>query len=72
MVMKSLIHLLKEEKSKGYDGITSKILKACVSLISHPLTHIFNHSLLMGASLNHLKMSIVRPQRSWQKQQVQL
>jgi hypothetical protein len=34
--IKSIIHSLKPRKSSGYDEITSKILKACASLISHP------------------------------------
>jgi hypothetical protein len=59
--LKSIIHSLKTKNSSGYDGITSKILKVCASLISHPLTHICNHSFLTGIFPNHLKISIVRP-----------
>jgi hypothetical protein len=62
--IKSIIHSLKAKNSTGYDGITSKILKAFASLISHPLTHICNHSLLMGIFPNSLKISIkTTPQR---------
>jgi hypothetical protein len=57
----SIIHSLQAKKTTGYDGITSKILKACASLISHPLTHICKHSLLMGTFPNWLTVSVVRP-----------
>jgi hypothetical protein len=43
--IKSLIHSLRAKNSSGYDGITNKILKVCASLISRPLTHIYNHPL---------------------------
>jgi hypothetical protein len=53
--IKSIIHSQKKKKkTSGYDGITSKILKVCASLISHPLTHICNHSLLTGIFPNCL------------------
>jgi hypothetical protein len=35
--MQSIIHSQKPKKSSGYDEITSKILRACASVISHPL-----------------------------------
>jgi hypothetical protein len=35
--IKSIIHSLKAKNSSGYDGITSKVLKVCVSLISRLL-----------------------------------
>jgi hypothetical protein len=59
--IKSIIRTLNSKSSSGYDEITSKILKACVSLISHPLSHICNHSLHTGIFLDHLKISIVKP-----------
>jgi len=42
---KSTIHLLKPKKSSGYDEITSKIFKDLTSVISHPPSYIYNHSL---------------------------
>jgi len=36
--IKSTVHSLKPKKSSGYYEITRKILQACASLISHPLT----------------------------------
>ena len=38
----SIIHSQKPKKSSSYDEITSKILKACASVISHPLKYIYN------------------------------
>jgi len=45
----------------GYDEITSTILKACASLITQPLSRIYNHSLYTGIFPDHLKISIVKP-----------
>jgi hypothetical protein len=59
--IKSIIHSPRAKNSTGYDGVTSKILKACASLISHPLTHICNPSILTGTFPNCLKMSVLRP-----------
>jgi hypothetical protein len=41
--------------------ITSKILKACASLISHPLSYICNHSLCTGVFPDCLKIVVVKP-----------
>jgi hypothetical protein len=46
--IKSKIHSLKAKNSSGYDGIMSKILKVCASLISHPLTHFCNPLTIHG------------------------
>jgi len=40
--IQSIIHSQKPKKSSSYDEITSKILKACASVISHPLKYIYN------------------------------
>jgi Notch-like protein len=50
-----------KKNSSGFDEITSKILKACSSLISCPLAHICNHLLYTGNFPNRLKISIVKP-----------
>jgi hypothetical protein len=50
--IKSIIHSLKAKNSADYDGITSKTLKACASLISHPL--------ILSVFPNCLKISVVR------------
>jgi hypothetical protein len=55
--IKSIILSPKSKNSSGYDEM-SKILKACVSLISRP---IYNDSLYRGIFPNHLKISIVKP-----------
>jgi hypothetical protein len=39
----------------------SKILTAYASLISQPLSHIYNHSLYTGVFPDNLKISIVKP-----------
>jgi hypothetical protein len=49
------------KKSSDYDEITSKILKACASRISHPLRYIYNHSLYTGIIPDHLKIAVVKP-----------
>ena len=53
------MHSLKKKKSV-YDEITSKILKACLSLNSHPLSYIYNHSLYKGIFPDHLKIAVVK------------
>ena len=40
---------------------TSKILKACASLISHPLSYIYNQSLHTGIFPDCLKIAVVKP-----------
>jgi hypothetical protein len=55
------IRSLKSKHSSGYDGIMSKILKACASLTICPLTHICNHLLFTDIFPDHLKISTVRP-----------
>jgi hypothetical protein len=62
---KNLTHFcilsLRSKNSSRYDEITSKILKACTAIISHPLAHICNHSQNTGIFPDHLKMSVVKP-----------
>jgi hypothetical protein len=43
--IKSTMHSPKPKKSSGNDEITSKTSKACASVISHPLSYIYNNSL---------------------------
>ena len=59
--IKSTIHSLTPKKSLGYYGITRKILKACASLISHPLSYIYNHPLYTGIFPDRLKIAVVKP-----------
>jgi len=56
--IQSIIHSQKTKKSSGYDEITSKILKACAFVISHPLRYIYNHSLYTGIFPEHLKIAV--------------
>jgi hypothetical protein len=48
-------------KSSVSNKVTSEILKACASLISHPLSYIYNHSLYTGISPGCLKIAVVKP-----------
>jgi len=59
--IKSTIHFLKPRKSSGYNEITRKILKACASLISHPLSYIYNHLLYTDIFPDCLKSAVVKP-----------
>ena len=52
---------LKAKDSNGYDGISPKILKMCNSLISKPLSYIYNKSIQTGVFPDHLKYGIVTP-----------
>ena len=55
--IKSIIHSLKQKNSSGYFEIAIKMLKSCASLISHPLSYIYNHSPYTGTSLTALNFS---------------
>jgi Notch-like protein len=59
--IESIIHSLKSKNTSGYDEIRSKILKACSSVISRPLSHICNHSVHTGIFPGHLKISVIKP-----------
>jgi hypothetical protein len=59
--IKRLILSLKSKNSYGCDDETSKILKACTSLISQLLSHIYNHSLYTGVFPVCLHISTVKP-----------
>jgi len=65
--IKCIILSIKSRNLSGYDEITSKILKACASLISRPLSHIYNHSLYTGVFLDSHKVSIVKPKPLFKK-----
>jgi sarcosine oxidase/L-pipecolate oxidase len=59
--IKSIILSIKSKNSSGYDKITTKILKACASLISQPLSHIYNNLLHIGVFPDHLNISTGKP-----------
>jgi hypothetical protein len=54
--IKSKIHSLNPKKSSGYDKITNKVLKTSASLISHPLSYMYDHSLHTAIFLSALKL----------------
>jgi len=59
--IKSIISSLKPKNSSGYDEITSKIIKSCASIISLPLSYIYNYSLHTGIFPDRLKFAVVKP-----------
>ena len=52
---------MKQNKSPGYDNISSKIIKLTAKNISEPLTHIFNTTFLTGIIPDKLKIALVTP-----------
>jgi hypothetical protein len=57
----NIIKSLKSKHTAGYDGISSKIFKERVHVISKPLTYICNCSLNNGIFPERCKTAIVRP-----------
>jgi hypothetical protein len=57
--IKHIMHSLKPKKSSCYNEITTKILKACASLISHPFSYLYNHSVCIGIFPDCLKSAVV-------------
>jgi hypothetical protein len=55
------IKSLKNNKSAGYNNISSKVIKNCTIEISKPLTYIFNNLLMEGTYLEWFKYSLVKP-----------
>jgi len=61
---------LKAEDSSGYDGVSTRTLKMCNSLISKALSYICNKSLQTYVFPNHLKYAIIEPLTSIINQQL--
>jgi len=59
--IKGTVSSLTPKNSSGYDEITSKIIKSCASLISIPLSYIYNYSLHTAIFPDRLKMAVVKP-----------
>ena len=57
----NVIGSMQGKSSTGFDGISSKILKTCASIISKPLAFVFNSSLVLGTFPERCKYAIVRP-----------
>jgi len=51
---------IKLKKSSGYDEVTSKILKPCTTLCSHPFIYIYNHSLKTGIFPDSLEIALYK------------
>lgn len=56
-----IIMNLKSCNSAGWDGISTKVLKAIKKVIAHPLVYIFNRCLSEGVFPSALKRSVVIP-----------
>ena len=57
--MQTEINLLKQNKSPGYDGINSKVIKVIGKELSKPLTHIFNTTFITGIIPDQLKIALI-------------
>lgn len=55
------IKSFKPKCASGYDGISPRLLKKVSSLLSEPLTYLFNISLQRGQFPDFLKLSTVKP-----------
>lgn len=56
-----IINNLKNTNSVGYDGVSTKIIKAVNEDICHHLSHILNLSISTGIFPQDLKLSIIKP-----------
>jgi hypothetical protein len=56
-----LAYLLRTKNTHGYDGISTKILKASAPFISSPLSHVCNKTITSGIFPTPLKYSTIKP-----------
>uniref|UniRef100_A0A1B6KQP0 Endonuclease/exonuclease/phosphatase domain-containing protein n=1 Tax=Graphocephala atropunctata TaxID=36148 RepID=A0A1B6KQP0_9HEMI len=56
-----IINSLKTSNTAGFDGTSTKLLKACSSEMSKPLTYLINKSISTGKFPKQLKKAIVKP-----------
>ena len=54
-------HFVHATNSSLYDEISCKIIKSCASIISFPLSYIYNYSLHTGIFPDRLKTAVVKP-----------
>ena len=52
---------VKPNKSSGYDGINTKIIKLSAKEISKPLSHIFNLTFTTGIIPDYLRIALIAP-----------
>ena len=55
------IRSLKNKASSGHDGISNKVVKICISDISHPLTKLFNQCINLGYFPSEWKLAKIKP-----------
>ena len=56
-----LIKALDVSEAHGHDGISVKMIKICADYIAHPLTLIFQNSLVVGIFTNDWKKADIVP-----------
>lgn len=56
-----LIMSLSNSNSEGYDGVCTKVIKACSKEICHVLAFLINLSLVSGTFPDRLKFSLIKP-----------
>ena len=59
--LKDDFYSLKTSKSRGYDGISSNIIKQCFGTLNRPLHYIYNISLETGVFPGEMKIARVTP-----------
>lgn len=52
---------LKNTTSEGFDGVSTKVIKACVDELAPIMTHLINLSFACGIFPELLKVSVVKP-----------
>ena len=57
--LKDAFNSLKTNKSPGYDGISSNIIKLCFGTLNRPLHYIYNISLQTGVFPEDMKIATV-------------
>ena len=59
--IKDILSKLPSKTSSGFDAISNKLLKDLTSSITHPLSIIYNKSLLEGTFPSRMKLAITVP-----------
>jgi hypothetical protein len=59
--IEEIIRLMKTKLACGYDGITTKLIKASAPFISSPFAYLCNKSLSTGIFPSHLKYFEITP-----------
>ena len=57
----NIVNKVKPKSSSGQDGISTKLMKATITNIINPITHIINQSLQTGIVPDQMKIAKVVP-----------